>query len=180
MLHPFTVTDEDHCRPAHRLVTAQEMKGERKTPSAGLWVMWLPRFGVNNDRMTEGCTECIPSHTKLNNHCRCLHCIHCRVSLWQPLQHMRLLGSHSPTTGVYRHCSLVLWLNTTALLEATSKQSHREGCLLQLNRRKRCDQRVLQLRKMKAYCIHSVTMATIHFWSTVPCMVTMVIGDISH
>ncbi len=108
MLHPFTVTDEDHCRPAHRLVTVQEMKGERKTPSAGLWVMWLPRFGVNNDRMTEGCTECIPSHTKLNNHCRCLHCIHCRVSLWQPLQHMRLLGSHSPTAGHMQLVSTVI------------------------------------------------------------------------
>lgn len=41
-VHPFTVTDEDHCRPAHGLVTVQGVKGEGKTPSAGLWVMWLP------------------------------------------------------------------------------------------------------------------------------------------
>ena len=74
----------------------------------------------------------------------------------------------SHASGVYSHCSLVLRLNTTALLEAMSKQSHREGCLLKLNGRKKCDQKELQWRRMKAYCVHSVTMATIHFWSTLP------------
>ena len=129
--------------------------------------------------MTKRHTQCMPSHTKFNNHCRCLHCIY--VYGRHPLGVMQVARQQFQLqvtcTGISHRCSLVLRLRITApFLKAVSKQGHRKGCLLQLNRRKCVERERSVTNTYHLGCfawtdesyMDDVTMATTHFKSKLP------------